>query len=77
MTETTNTAPAPERMTAAERVVMDGGGRLNEVDPTAGVPAHEIFVIQPYGSLFFADGLRPALRPHRDPKQHRTGKPTN
>ena len=36
------------------RQVRDGSGQLVEVDPPAELPAHEVVVLQPYGSLFFA-----------------------
>ena len=36
------------------RQVRDGSGQLVEVDPPAALPAHEVVVLQPYGSLFFA-----------------------
>jgi SulP family sulfate permease len=39
-------------------VVRDDGG-IDEVDPPAEVPAHDVVVLQPYGSLFFASA--PAL----------------
>jgi SulP family sulfate permease len=35
-------------------VHVEAGGRLREVDPPAVVPAGEVLVLQPYGSLFFA-----------------------
>jgi len=35
-------------------VRIESGGRLREVDPPAVVPAREVLVLQPYGSLFFA-----------------------
>jgi len=34
--------------------VLDGEGQVREVDPVAVVPAREVVVLQPYGSLFFA-----------------------
>jgi SulP family sulfate permease len=36
------------------RRVRDADGRLVEVDPPAELPAGEVVVLQPYGSLFFA-----------------------
>jgi SulP family sulfate permease len=36
------------------RRVHDDDGHLIEVDPPAELPAHEVVVLQPYGSLFFA-----------------------
>ena len=36
------------------RWIIDAGGQLVEVDPPAELPAHEVVVLQPYGSLFFA-----------------------
>ena len=36
------------------RRVRDPDGHLVEVDPPAELPAHEVVVLQPYGSLFFA-----------------------
>jgi sulfate permease, SulP family len=36
------------------RRVHDTEGHLVEVDPPAELPAHEVVVLQPYGSLFFA-----------------------
>ena len=36
------------------RRVHDAAGQLVEVDPPAELPAHEVVVLQPYGSLFFA-----------------------
>ena len=36
------------------RRVRDGSGHLVEVDPPAELPAREVVVLQPYGSLFFA-----------------------
>ncbi|MEI6363087.1 MAG: SulP family inorganic anion transporter [Actinomycetes bacterium] len=33
---------------------QDAGGNLIETDPPAVVPAHDLVVLQPYGSLFFA-----------------------
>ena len=36
------------------RRVIDPDGHLVEVDPPAELPAHEVVVLQPYGSLFFA-----------------------
>ncbi len=36
------------------RRVRDTDGHLVEVDPPAELPAHEVVVLQPYGSLFFA-----------------------
>lgn len=37
-----------------KRWLYDESGRHREVDPPATVSAHEVIVIQPYGSLFFA-----------------------
>jgi SulP family sulfate permease len=36
------------------RVVFSDDGRMREIDPPERIPAHEIVVLQPYGSLFFA-----------------------
>lgn len=36
------------------RRVRNESGQLVEVDPPAELPAHEVIVLQPYGSLFFA-----------------------
>lgn len=36
------------------RVVFADDGRMREIDPPRRVPPHEIVVLQPYGSLFFA-----------------------
>ena len=36
------------------RVVFADDGRMREIDPPHRIPAHEIVVLQPYGSLFFA-----------------------
>ncbi|MFZ4519258.1 MAG: SulP family inorganic anion transporter [Microthrixaceae bacterium] len=36
------------------RRTRNDGGDLIEVDPPAELPAHEVVVLQPYGSLFFA-----------------------
>ncbi|GAA5209877.1 SulP family inorganic anion transporter [Microbacterium kyungheense] len=36
------------------RVVFADDGRMREIDPPERVPPHEIVVLQPYGSLFFA-----------------------
>ena len=36
------------------RRILDPDGHLVEVDPPAELPAHEVVVLQPYGSLFFA-----------------------
>jgi len=36
------------------RRVRDADGHLVEVDPPTELPAHEVIVLQPYGSLFFA-----------------------
>jgi SulP family sulfate permease len=36
------------------RRVIDADGHLIEVDPPAELPAHDVLVLQPYGSLFFA-----------------------
>ena len=36
------------------RRIIDPDGHLIEVDPPAELPAHEVVVLQPYGSLFFA-----------------------
>lgn len=36
------------------RRVLDADGHLIEVDPPSELPAHEVVVLQPYGSLFFA-----------------------
>jgi|SRR5664280_1996132 len=33
---------------------LDSAGHLVETDPPAELPAHEVVVLQPYGSLFFA-----------------------
>jgi SulP family sulfate permease len=50
------------------RQVIDVDGHLREVDPPAELPAHEVVVLQPYGSLFFAaapvfEALLPAVGP--------------
>jgi SulP family sulfate permease len=34
--------------------ILDGSGRMREVDAPAEVPPHTVLVLQPYGSLFFA-----------------------
>jgi len=36
------------------RVVFADDGRMREIDPPHRIPPHEIVVLQPYGSLFFA-----------------------
>lgn len=36
------------------RVVLTDDGRMRETDPPATIPAGEIVILQPYGSLFFA-----------------------
>jgi SulP family sulfate permease len=36
------------------RRVRDADGHILEVDPPVTLPAHEVVVLQPYGSLFFA-----------------------
>ena len=36
------------------RLVLTEDGGIDEVDPPGEVPAHEVIVLQPYGSLFFA-----------------------
>jgi SulP family sulfate permease len=36
------------------RLVFHDDGRVEEVDPPATVPPHEVIVLQPYGALFFA-----------------------
>ncbi|GAA4379845.1 SulP family inorganic anion transporter [Agromyces bauzanensis] len=36
------------------RVVIEAEGRMQETDPVPTVPAGEVVVLQPYGSLFFA-----------------------
>ena len=36
------------------RLVVRDDGRIEEVDPPTEVPAHDVVVLQPYGSLFFA-----------------------
>jgi SulP family sulfate permease len=36
------------------RLLVRPDGGIDEVDPPAGVPAHDVVVLQPYGSLFFA-----------------------
>ncbi|MCU0261281.1 MAG: sodium-independent anion transporter, partial [Ilumatobacteraceae bacterium] len=46
----------------------DIDGHLLEIDPPTELPAHEVVVLQPYGSLFFAaapvfEGLLPAVGP--------------
>lgn len=38
----------------ARRRVTDHEGHVIEVDPPAEIPANEVVVLQPYGSLFFA-----------------------
>jgi SulP family sulfate permease len=50
------------------RQVLDIDGHLLEIDPPTELPAHEVVVLQPYGSLFFAaapvfEGLLPAVGP--------------
>jgi SulP family sulfate permease len=42
------------------RLLIEDDGRMREVDPPPTVPAHEVVVLQPYGSLFFASA--PTLR---------------
>ena len=42
------------------RLLVEDGGRMREVDPPPTVPPHEVIVLQPYGSLFFASA--PTLR---------------
>jgi SulP family sulfate permease len=37
-----------------KRWLIDPSGKLREVDPPADVPANDVVVLQPYGSLFFA-----------------------
>ncbi len=37
-----------------KRIVFEADGRRREVDPPASVGLHEVIVVQPYGSLFFA-----------------------
>ena len=37
-----------------KRWQLDAGGRVLETDPPATLPASEVVVLQPYGSLFFA-----------------------
>ena len=37
-----------------KRWLLDPGGNLIETDPPAQLPANEVVVLQPYGSLFFA-----------------------
>jgi SulP family sulfate permease len=36
------------------RLVVSDSGGVDEIDPPAEVPAHDVVVLQPYGSLFFA-----------------------
>ena len=36
------------------RLVLADDGGIDEIDPPAEVPGHEVVVLQPYGSLFFA-----------------------
>ncbi|BDZ64957.1 SulP family inorganic anion transporter [Agromyces mangrovi Wang et al. 2018] len=36
------------------RIVIEAGGRMRELDPLDEVPAREVVMLQPYGSLFFA-----------------------
>ncbi len=36
------------------RLVFHDDGRVEEIDPPATVPPHEVIVLQPYGALFFA-----------------------
>jgi len=36
------------------RRILDADGHLVEVDPPAELPSHDVVVLQPYGSLFFA-----------------------
>lgn len=50
------------------RRIRDADGHLVEVDPPAELPAHEVIVLQPYGSLFFAaapvfEAALPAVTP--------------
>lgn len=50
------------------RRIRDDEGQLVEVDPPAELPAHEVVVLQPYGSLFFAaapvfEAALPAVTP--------------
>lgn len=50
------------------RQSFDADGHLVESDPPAVLPAHEVVILQPYGSLFFAsapvfDALLPAVGP--------------
>ena len=52
---------------AVRRRIFDPDGYLIEVDPPAELPAHEVVVLQPYGSLFFAaapvfEATLPAVR---------------
>jgi SulP family sulfate permease len=42
------------------RLLIEDDGRMREVEPPATVPPHEVVVLQPYGSLFFASA--PTLR---------------
>lgn len=42
------------RITIRLRVFDDDEGHVHEVDPPPEVPANEVVVLQPYGSLFFA-----------------------
>ena len=42
------------------RLLIEDDGRMREVEPPRSVPAHEVVVLQPYGSLFFASA--PTLR---------------
>jgi SulP family sulfate permease len=42
------------------RLLIEDDGRMREVEPPPTVPAHEVVVLQPYGSLFFASA--PTLR---------------
>ncbi|GAA2149033.1 SulP family sulfate permease [Humibacillus xanthopallidus] len=42
------------------RLLIEDDGRMREVEPPPTVPPHEVVVLQPYGSLFFASA--PTLR---------------
>ncbi|HET8988378.1 MAG TPA: SulP family inorganic anion transporter [Humibacillus sp.] len=42
------------------RLLIEDDGRMREVEPPPTVPPHEVVILQPYGSLFFASA--PTLR---------------
>ena len=47
-------------MVRVTRLLIEDDGRMREVEAPLTVPAHEVVVLQPYGSLFFASA--PTLR---------------